>query len=75
QAARLSITGRDLATLHTDKPAHGTVITLKPGNPWTELTSWSPEQGSQFPPSGADDGIDTETDTEQFGVGVEGERR
>lgn len=73
QAARLSLTGRDLATQHTDKPIHGTVITLRPGIPWTELTAWSPEHGPEFPPSVSDDGTDTEAGTEQLGIGVEGE--
>lgn len=73
QAARLSITGRDLAGQHTDKPMHGTVITLRPGTPWTELTSWSPEQGTEFPQSVPDDGTDTEAGPEQLGIGVEGE--
>ncbi|HSJ27839.1 MAG TPA: histidine phosphatase family protein, partial [Acidimicrobiia bacterium] len=47
QAARLSLTGRDLASQHQDKPDHGTVITLKPGTPWSELTSWTPEHGDR----------------------------
>lgn len=73
QAARLSLTGNDLAGQHTDKPMHGTVITLRPGTPWTELTSWSPEQGPEFPPSVSDEGADSETGTEQLSIGVEGE--
>ena len=73
QAARLSLTGRDLTSQHTDKPMHGTVITLRPGTPWTELTSWSPEQGAEFPPSVSDDGTDSETGAEQLGIGIEGE--
>lgn len=73
QAARLSLTGRDLATQHTDKPMHGTVITLRPGTPWTELTVWSPDQGVELPPSVSDDRADTEAGTEQLGIGVEGE--
>ncbi|MEX1043492.1 MAG: histidine phosphatase family protein [Acidimicrobiia bacterium] len=75
QAARLSLTGRDLANQHVDKPQHGTVITLKPGTPWKELTSWSPEQGAEFPPSVSDDGTDPEAGTEQLGIGLEGEDR
>lgn len=75
QAARLSLTGRDLTNQHTDKPMHGTVITLRPGTPWTELTSWSPEQGAEFPPSVSEDGADPETGPEQLGIGIEGEDR
>lgn len=73
QAARLSLTGRDLASQHIDKPMHGTVITLRPGTPWTELTCWSPDQGAGGRSSVSDDGVDTEATTEQLGVGVEGE--
>jgi broad specificity phosphatase PhoE len=69
QAARLSLTGRDLAGQQLDKPQHGTVITLKPGNPWTELTAWTPEQT----PLSAEPGVDTEAEPEQLGVGLEGQ--
>lgn len=78
QAARLSLTGRDLADLHSDKPRHGTVITLRPGNPWKELTVWSPEGSSQFPPvsaPSADGAFHPEPDTEQLSIGIEGEGR
>lgn len=70
QAARLALAGRDLALQHTDKPMHGTVITLRPGNPWTELTSWSPEQGADTPSD-----VHPEAQSEQLGVGLEGEGR
>jgi broad specificity phosphatase PhoE len=43
QAARLALTGRDLSTLHTDKPTHASVITLTPGTPWREVAMWEPE--------------------------------
>ena len=43
QAARLALTGRALANLHTDKPTHGSAITLTPGTPWRELSAWEPE--------------------------------
>jgi broad specificity phosphatase PhoE len=43
QAARLSLTGSDLADQHRDKPGHGTVITLKPGNPWRVVSEWAPD--------------------------------
>jgi broad specificity phosphatase PhoE len=75
QAARLALTGHDLSNQHRDKPQHGTVITLKPGNPWQELTSWTPEQGAPFPPAkgSAEGGDDSETEPEQLDVGLEGE--
>ena len=72
QAARLSLTGRDLANQHVGKPRHGTVITLKPGTPWTELTEWSPETAAA--PSGGLD-VDPVPEPEQLGVGFEGEGR
>jgi broad specificity phosphatase PhoE len=50
QAARLSLTGRPLVSQNADKPDHCSVITLKPGKPWRELTVWSPDQGTVFPP-------------------------
>jgi broad specificity phosphatase PhoE len=46
QAARLSLTGSDLADQHRDKPGHCTVITLKPGNPWQEIAEWTPDPTS-----------------------------
>lgn len=60
QAARLHLTGRPLDRLHQDKPAHGSVITLRPGPPWIELSSWSPDE------TRAKAG-------EQLGVGLESE--
>lgn len=42
QAARLSLTGRDLSELQLDKPGHASVITLQPGNPWQEIEYWEP---------------------------------
>lgn len=70
QAARLSLTGRDLAHQHVDKPRHGSVITLKPGTPWTELTEWAPEATT-----GQSGGLDVDSvpEPEQLGVGFEGE--
>lgn len=44
QAGRLALTGRDLATLHRDKPTHGSVITLTPGTSWHEVSYWEPAQ-------------------------------
>jgi broad specificity phosphatase PhoE len=42
QAARLFVTGRDLARLHVDKPGHGSVISLRPGKPWEEIWEMTP---------------------------------
>ncbi|MPZ53008.1 MAG: histidine phosphatase family protein [Acidimicrobiia bacterium] len=44
QAARLQLTGRPLKELATDKPGHGSVISLRPGSPWVEYSVWSPGQ-------------------------------
>ena len=71
QAARLSLTGRDLSNQHVDKPRHGTVITLKPGTPWTEVTEWAPE-ATTAQSVGLD--VDSVSEPEQLGVGLEGER-
>jgi broad specificity phosphatase PhoE len=76
QAARLSVTGGDLAGQHVDKPQHGTVVTLKPGNPWAEVAVWSPEQSESFPPvaeTSAEAGVDGQQATEQLDIGFEGE--
>ncbi len=43
QAVRLLLTGGDLATLHTDKPGHASVTTLRPGRPWEEVWTMNPE--------------------------------
>jgi broad specificity phosphatase PhoE len=51
QAARLLLTGGDLASLHRRKPGHAAVITLAPGNPWREVSCWEPDlPGTRFPP-------------------------
>lgn len=73
QAARLSLTGQGLANQHLDKPQHGTVITLKPGNPWTEVTSWSPDQHAPPIADSAESRLDPVAEAEQLGIGVEGE--
>lgn len=68
QAARLSLTGRSIAGLHQNKPQHGTVVTLRPGTPWAEETSWTPEnQGLQVAATSSPES------GEQLPVGVEGE--
>jgi len=76
QAARLAVTGRELAGQHHDKPQHGTVVTLRPGNPWTEVAVWSPEQSQSFPllaEASTEVGLDGQERTEQLGIGFEGE--
>jgi len=51
QAARLLLTGGDLAALHRDKPGHAAVLTLSPGDPWRETGRWEPAAtGVRFPP-------------------------
>ena len=42
QAGRLLLTGRSLTELFQDRPEHCSVITLCPGDPWTEIGAWSP---------------------------------
>ena len=42
QAGRLALTGQPLNRLFRDRPGHGTVITLRPGDPWTEIRRWDP---------------------------------
>ncbi len=53
QAVRLFLTGRDLTELHTDKPGHGTVVTLEPGVPWRERGRWDPDQSELRPANAA----------------------
>lgn len=43
QAARLLLGGRDLSRLHHDKPGHASIVTFRPGRPWTDLGMWTPE--------------------------------
>lgn len=52
QAARLALTRRSLDRLPIDKPGHGTVITLDPGDPWVEVARWDPPEPetTAFPP-------------------------
>ena len=51
QAARLLLTGGDLAALHRRKPGHAAVLTLSPGAPWRETACWEPAAaGARFPP-------------------------
>lgn len=51
QAARLSLTGRGLASLHVDKPGHAAVVEVRrAADGWTEMGTWEPDQGPAFPP-------------------------
>ncbi|GMQ84493.1 MAG: histidine phosphatase family protein [Acidimicrobiia bacterium] len=52
QAARLSLTGRPLADLHQDKPAHASIVILEgtATTRWFERGFWSPASGDPFPP-------------------------
>lgn len=42
QAGRLALTGQPLDRLFQDRPQHCSVITLQPGNSWTEVKKWDP---------------------------------
>ena len=42
QAGRLALTGLSLHRLFQDRPNHCSVITLRPGDPWTEIRKWDP---------------------------------
>jgi len=42
QAGRLSLTGQPLDRLFEDRPGHGSVITLRPGDCWAEIRRWDP---------------------------------
>jgi broad specificity phosphatase PhoE len=48
QAGRLRLLGSRLADLHDEKPAHGAVITLRPGQSWHEETMWEPGESAGF---------------------------
>jgi len=53
QAGRLHLTGRPLAGLQSDKPAHCSVVTLSREageQAWSESSYWEPDQGTAFPP-------------------------
>jgi broad specificity phosphatase PhoE len=47
QAARLLLTGRDLAGLQTDKPGHASVTSLRPGRPWEEIWVMNPDSAER----------------------------
>lgn len=44
QAGRLRLIGAPLDGLHQDKPAHGAVVTLRPGPAWRVETIWDPSE-------------------------------
>ena len=43
-AAHLHLTGADPRLQHTSKPDHAQVISLRPGTPWKQITTWRPEE-------------------------------
>jgi len=48
QAARLYLTGADLAQLHDMRPVSGAVVTLRPGPAWRLETEWEPSDKPRF---------------------------
>lgn len=52
QAARLLLSGRPLADLNSDKPAHAGFVAFepRPALPWVECEVWAPDQGPVEPP-------------------------
>ncbi|MEX1125490.1 MAG: histidine phosphatase family protein [Acidimicrobiia bacterium] len=47
QAGRLRLIGSSLAGLHQEKPGHGAVVTLRPGEVWREETMWEPGESAR----------------------------
>lgn len=47
QAGRLRLIGSSLAGLHQEKPGHGAVVTLRPGDMWREETVWEPGESTR----------------------------
>jgi len=47
QAGRLRLIGSPLGGLHQEKPGHGAVVTLRPGDVWREETVWEPGDSSR----------------------------
>ena len=47
QAGRLRLIGSPLAGLHQEKPGHGAVVTLRPGEVWREETVWEPGESTR----------------------------
>ncbi len=50
QAGRLTLRGLPLEELHLNRPGHCDVLTLEPGEPWSEIGHWVPEIGGPPPP-------------------------
>jgi broad specificity phosphatase PhoE len=42
QAGRLRLIGSSMHNFHAEKPDHGSVLTLRPGDAWKEETIWTP---------------------------------
>jgi broad specificity phosphatase PhoE len=51
QAARLLLTGRELAGLHHGKPGHAGVVTLRKVGSWAEMAYWEPDEQHPRPPA------------------------
>ena len=47
QAGRLRLIGSSLTGLHQEKPGHGAVVTLRPGDMWREETVWEPGESTR----------------------------
>ncbi|MDP9496020.1 MAG: histidine phosphatase family protein [Actinomycetota bacterium] len=47
QAGRLRLIGSSLPGLHQEKPGHGAVVTLRPGDVWREETVWEPGESTR----------------------------
>ena len=50
QVVRLELSGKAPVLLHTDKPQHATVYSLRPGSSWSEAASYTPPEQDSFPP-------------------------
>ncbi len=48
QAGRLRLIGSSLTGLHDEKPGHGAVVTLRPGEVWREETIWEPGDSTRI---------------------------
>jgi broad specificity phosphatase PhoE len=48
QAGRLRLIGSSLTGLHDEKPGHGAVVTLRPGEVWREETMWEPGDSTRI---------------------------
>ncbi len=48
QAGRLRLVGEPLTGFHQDRPGHGAVVTLRPGQAWRLETIWEPGESPRF---------------------------